>query len=168
MQSGAVLCLPLFGRDDSSAEVSDLRQFLLDGLKAFQSLTMGNLSLRVALRLAAILFVRFLKSGNLRAETSNLFSKDSQVIHPSRITYSRLDPRVSKRGWSFPPMARHQVLLEALQQFSRRSEFFAFRSVNPWVVKVKRFQSLDDSCGHDEVGKPFVVRWNNVPRRMLG
>ena len=81
-----MLCLPLFEREDSSAKVSELRQFLLDGLKAFQPLTVSNLSLRVVLRFAAIQVVQFLKVGDFRAETNNLFSNEGQVIHPSRIT----------------------------------------------------------------------------------
>jgi hypothetical protein len=45
MQSGAVLCFPLFDRENSWAKVNELDQFLLDFLQPFVPLAVSDLSL---------------------------------------------------------------------------------------------------------------------------
>jgi hypothetical protein len=47
MQTGAMLFFPLFDRENSSAEVSELGEFLLDRLQPFKPFVVRELILRV-------------------------------------------------------------------------------------------------------------------------
>jgi hypothetical protein len=76
MREGSVLGFPLFHRENSSAEVSELAEFLLDGLEPFMPLAVSDLSLRFMVGLTAIVVIQFLKVCDLGAETPNLFTKD--------------------------------------------------------------------------------------------
>jgi len=75
MQPGAVLLFPLFDRQNSSAKVSKLGEFLLDGLQPFVPLAVGHLSLCVISNLPPILVIQLLKVSDLGAEAPNLFAK---------------------------------------------------------------------------------------------
>ena len=75
MQTGEVLSFPLFHRENSSAKVSELAEFLLDGLEPFMPLAVSDLSLGFVSSFTSILVVQLLKAGNLSTKTPNLFSK---------------------------------------------------------------------------------------------
>jgi hypothetical protein len=84
MQPRAVLFFPLFDRQNSSAKVSELGEFLLDGLQPFMPLAVSDLSLCFILTPTPrkpILIVQLLKVCDLVAETPDLFAKDFEVIH---------------------------------------------------------------------------------------
>ena len=81
MQPGAVLFFPLFDRENSSAKASELGEFLLDRLQPFLPLTVSDLSLWFMSAFTSVLIVQLLNLSDLSAETRNLFSKYSQVIH---------------------------------------------------------------------------------------
>jgi hypothetical protein len=76
MQPGSVLCFSLFHRENSSAKVSELAEFLLDGLEPFMPLAVSDLSLCFMVGLTAIVVIQFLKVCDLGAETPNFFTKD--------------------------------------------------------------------------------------------
>jgi len=76
MQTGAVLCFPLFHRENSSAKVSELGEFLLDCLKSFMPLAVSDLSFCFVVALTPILIVQSLKLCDLGAEAPNFFTKD--------------------------------------------------------------------------------------------
>ena len=76
MQTGEVLSFPLFHRENSSAKVSELAEFLLDGLEPFMPLAVSDLSLCFVVALTPILIVQSLKVCDLGAETPNFFTKD--------------------------------------------------------------------------------------------
>ena len=76
MQTGEVLSFPLFHRENSSAKVSELAEFLLDGLEPFMPLAVSDLSFCSVVALTPILIVQSLKVCDLSAETLNFFTKD--------------------------------------------------------------------------------------------
>jgi len=76
MQTGEVLSFPLFHRENSSAKVSELAEFLLDGLEPFMPLAVSDLSLCFVVALTPILIVQFLKVCDLGAETPDFFTKN--------------------------------------------------------------------------------------------
>lgn len=85
-----MLGFPLFDREDSSAEVSELSKFLLDCLEPLLSLSMGDLGLYFVAAptpRTSILGVRFYKLFDLIAETLDLFAQHVHVIHKTRIAY---------------------------------------------------------------------------------
>ena len=71
-----MLCFPLFHRENSSAKVSELGEFLLDCLKSFMPLAVSHLSLWFVVALTPIPIVQSLKVCDLSAETLNFFTKD--------------------------------------------------------------------------------------------
>jgi hypothetical protein len=78
MQPGTVLFFPLFDRQNSSAKVSELGEFLLDGLEPFMPLTVGGLGLcfiSAPTPSTPIVVVQLLKVCDLVAETPDLFAK---------------------------------------------------------------------------------------------
>jgi hypothetical protein len=76
MQTGEVLSFPLFHRENSSAKVSELAEFLLDGLEPFMPLAVSDLSRCFAVALTPILIVQFLKVCDLGAEMPDFFTKN--------------------------------------------------------------------------------------------
>lgn len=76
MQTGEVLSFPLFHRENSSAKVSELAEFLLDGLEPFMPLAVSDLSLCFVVALTPILIVQFLKVCDFGAETPDFFTKN--------------------------------------------------------------------------------------------
>ena len=76
MQTGEVLSFPLFHRENSSAKVSELAEFLLDGLEPFMPLAVSDLSLCFVVALTPIPIVQFLKVCDLGAETPDFFTKN--------------------------------------------------------------------------------------------
>src|SRR5437764_6376191 len=87
MQPGTVLFLHLFNRLHLAAEACKLRKLLLDGLQPFMPLPMSELRLGSVRTCPAILLVQFLDLGNLGTKPPDLFSKNFQMVHTSRITY---------------------------------------------------------------------------------
>ena len=78
MQPGAVLFFPLFDRENSSAKVNELDQFLLDFLQPFMPLAVSDLSLGSIAALTTrtpILIIQFFKVCDLVAKTLDLFAK---------------------------------------------------------------------------------------------
>jgi hypothetical protein len=80
-----VLCFPLFDRENPSAKASKLGKFLLNRLQPLLSLAVSDLGLCFVSAFTTILVVQLLKLCDLNAEKSNLFPKDFEVIHNSRI-----------------------------------------------------------------------------------
>jgi len=76
MQTGEVLSFPLFHRENSSAKVSELAEFLLDGLEPFMPLAVSDLSFCSVVALTPILIVQFLKVCDLGAEMPDFFTKN--------------------------------------------------------------------------------------------
>jgi len=76
MQTGAMLCFPLFHRENSSAKVRELGEFLLDCLKSFMPLAVSHLSFCFVVALTPILLVQSSKLCDLGAEAPNFFTKD--------------------------------------------------------------------------------------------
>ena len=88
MQPGAVLFFPLFDRENSSAKVNELDQFLLDFLQPFMPLAVSDLSLGSIAALTPrtpILIIQPFKVCDLVAKTLDLFAKHFNVIHAIRI-----------------------------------------------------------------------------------
>jgi hypothetical protein len=78
MQPGAVLFFPLFDRENSSAKVNELDQFLLDFLQPFKPLAVSDLCLCFISALTprtSILVIQFFKVCDLVAKTLDLFAK---------------------------------------------------------------------------------------------
>ena len=80
-----MLFLHLLDRMNSSAKISELGKFLLDFLQPLVPLAVSDLRLCVVSAFTSILPVQLLKLPNLSAETTDLFPKDFEVIHVSRI-----------------------------------------------------------------------------------
>jgi hypothetical protein len=89
MQPGAVLVFPVFERENLSAKASKLGEFLLDFLQPILPLGVGKLRMCVLCAFTTILLVQFFKACDFRAETSNLFAEDFEVIHAIKDTASR-------------------------------------------------------------------------------
>ena len=71
-----MLCFTLFHRENSSAKVSELGEFPLDGLKSFMPPAVSDLSSCFVVALTPILIVQFSKLCDLGAEAPNFFTKD--------------------------------------------------------------------------------------------
>jgi len=72
-----------FDRENSSAKVGELGEFLLDFLQPFKPLAMSNLSrrMRCISSVTLIVVIRLLKLGDLLAETPDLLAKHRWMIH---------------------------------------------------------------------------------------
>ena len=66
---------------DATAKASELGQFLLDLLQAFQSLTVSDLSLLLVAIVIPVLVVQFFYLRDLAAEARDLFAKNFDMIH---------------------------------------------------------------------------------------
>jgi hypothetical protein len=79
MKAGSVLLFPLFDRQNTSAESSELGQFLLDLLQPFMPLAVSDLSLcfiAAPIPRTPVLGVQLLKVSDLGTETPDLFPQD--------------------------------------------------------------------------------------------
>jgi len=71
-----VLFLHLFDRAHAAAQVSELGEFLLDGLKPLKPLAVSDLRLDFIDPRTPVLIVQLFNLSDLCAETSNFFTKD--------------------------------------------------------------------------------------------
>ncbi len=92
-----MLFLHLFYRANSPAKVGQLAEFLLNCLQPLVPLAVSNLSLDVISARTSILIVRLLNLSDLRAETSDFFTKDSKMIHGISISSSTIACRLPVR-----------------------------------------------------------------------
>ena len=81
MQPGTMLFFHLLDRANSTAQVSELDEFLLDGLKSLMPLAVSDLSLGFIAAFPPVLLVQLLKFRDLRPEKRDLVAKHFQMIH---------------------------------------------------------------------------------------
>jgi hypothetical protein len=87
VQPGAVLSPPLFDRDHFVAKARELEEFLLNFLKTFVPLAVSDLSIGFVCALKPILFIQPPNVSDFRSEPLNLFPKNFEMIHTTRITH---------------------------------------------------------------------------------
>ena len=76
MQPGAVLFLHLFRRNNSAAKICELHKLMLDCLKPFISLSVGDLKSCSIPAVTPKLLIQRLNLSDLRSETPNFVPKN--------------------------------------------------------------------------------------------
>ena len=87
--------------EDATAKASELGQFLLDLLQAFQSLTVSDLSFLLVATVIPVLVVQFFDLRNLAAEACDLFANNFDIIHAFKNSASAASIVFSNLGWNF-------------------------------------------------------------------
>jgi len=82
-----MLLFHLFDRNHFAAEIGELGQLLLNGLKPFVSLSVSDLGVGSISPLEPVLLIQFLNVSDFRTKPPYLFAKHFEVIHPNRIAY---------------------------------------------------------------------------------
>jgi len=88
-----MLFLHLFHRTNSSAKVSELREFLLDCLQPLVPLAVIDLSLYFISVLTPVSIVQLSNLRDLGAETPNFFAKHCEMIHTTSIAFRPIECR---------------------------------------------------------------------------
>jgi hypothetical protein len=101
----AMLFLHLLNGMNSSPKASELSEFLLDFEQSLLPLAMSKMGLRILPLFTSILLIQFLKLCDFGPKTCNLFPKNFEVLHRSRIALKRsmllpMPSSVRKNAWS--------------------------------------------------------------------
>ena len=90
-----MLFLHLLDGTNSSPQISELDELLLDDLQPFVPLAVSELGLCVVSAFTSIMAIRLLKLCDLGAEPTNLYAKHFEVIHTLRVPSAASDANLT-------------------------------------------------------------------------
>ena len=99
------------------------------------------------------------------AYTAHIATKAAATINHARDESNSSSDGSGSRD-SAAPSAFESVAF-MLEPDARRFQFLALGGVDDWIVELQVFQCVNDRGGHDQAREPFVVGWDDIPRRML-